>query len=37
MGLGGAKPASTPVEANVKLISLQYDAHVGKNTTEPSD
>ena len=26
MGLGGAKPANTPLEANVKLTSFEYDS-----------
>ena len=27
-GLGGAKPACTPLEMNQKLTSVQYDKHI---------
>lgn len=29
MGFGGAKPATTPVEVNQKLITHEYDVAVG--------
>ncbi|XP_055809533.1 secreted RxLR effector protein 161-like [Solanum dulcamara] len=34
IGLGGARPTSTPLEANRKLTTVDYDAHVG-NKADP--
>ncbi|XP_075103379.1 uncharacterized protein LOC142177987 [Nicotiana tabacum] len=33
LGLGVAKPAATPLEANVKLTTPQYDEHIGTTNT----
>ncbi|XP_075103372.1 uncharacterized protein LOC142177986 [Nicotiana tabacum] len=33
LGLGAAKPAATPLEANVKLTTPQYDEHIGTANT----
>lgn len=34
-GLSGAKPASAPLEANVKLTSVTYDDQIGKVHDDP--
>jgi len=34
VGLGGAKPASTPMEMNIKLTTVEYDSMVG-NVNDP--
>ena len=33
-GLGGAKPACTPLEMNKKLTSVQYDEHINEGIGE---
>ncbi|XP_055822149.1 uncharacterized mitochondrial protein AtMg00810-like [Solanum dulcamara] len=37
MGMTTAKPASTPMDVNVKLTSKQYDEHVNKSQEESDD
>lgn len=33
MGLSGAKPLNTPLDPNVKLISIEFDSHMQKSKT----
>lgn len=35
LGLGGAKPSSTPIDSNQKLTSVDYDAHTGSTGDDP--
>lgn len=37
MGLGGAKPASTPMETNIKLTSADFDDHIKGSQKEGTD
>ncbi|XP_019238697.1 PREDICTED: uncharacterized protein LOC109218767 [Nicotiana attenuata] len=32
LGLGAAKPAATPIEANIKLTTKEYDEHTSSST-----